>query len=560
VRAVLSVWDKTGLAEFAGGLAGLGWELYSTGRTQQALEAAGLAPHSIASLTGFPEILDGRVKTLHPRVHGGILARRDLPEHQAALREHGIEPVDLVVSNLYPFVETIAGAGVPWGALAAPDPAESGPALGALGSAGRAVLPPPVLEAIEQIDIGGPAMVRAAAKNFAHVVVVTDPADYHPVIAALRAGGVSLQLRARLAWKAFEHTARYDAFVAQYFAALTGQAFPEAIALPLTRSRAFSYGENPHQQGALYRLADPRLAGPGLADMVQLQGDAVSYNNLLDLDSAYAIVAEFDEPAVAIVKHNSPCGAGVGATITEAYRKAFSGDPLSAHGGVVAANRPVGGPMAEAMAGTLYWVLVAPEVTENARRVLSRRQTRVFTLPVPRPPAGGQGGLPGFGLHFRPVLGGFLVQTPDAVPIEQVKFTVAGKRAPTAAELADLRFAWRVVKHVRSNAAVFARDGAVVGVGAGQQSRVDAVAAARRVAARSAGERGGASPPDRPAAGCVMATDGFFAFPDAVEEAVAAGATAIAHPGGGKNDDEAAAAADAHGVAMVVTGIRHFRH
>ena len=546
-RAILSVWDKTGLPELALGLQELGWELFSTGNTLRTLREAGVSPTSVADLTGFPEILDGRVKTLHPRVHGGILARRDLPAHNAELDHHDIGPIDLVVSNLYPFVETIAASAVPFGALADQSPSPQ-----------HSVLNPAIQAAAEQIDIGGPTMVRAAAKNFEHVLIVTDPADYPSILDALRAGVVPLHARARLAQKAFEHTARYDAFVSQYFAAVNGERFSQSISLPLTRTMSFSYGENPHQDGALYRLADPRLAGPSLADLHQLQGDAVSYNNLLDLDSAYAIVAEFDEPAVAIVKHNSPCGVGTGASITEAYKKAFSGDPLSAHGGVVAANRPIGGPMADAMGGTLYWVVVAPEITENARKVFARRQTRLFALPVP---SAVQGGLLGFQLHFRPVLGAFLAQTPDAVPAHDIIFQVVSKRPPSDAELADLRFAWRVVKHIRSNAAVFVRDGAVVGVGAGQQSRVDAVAAARRVAARSAADarREGVSP-ERPAEGGVMATDGFFAFPDAVEEAVAAGATAIAHPGGGKNDAEAAAAADAHGVAMVVTNIRHFRH
>ena len=528
MRAILSVYDKTGLTDFARGLHSLGWELFSTGNTHRTLQEAGIPVTQISDLTGSPEILDGRVKTLHPKVHGGILARRDLPSHQTQLKEHDIKEIDLVVSNLYPFVDTIAAPGV------SPE------------------------DAIEQIDIGGPTMVRAAGKNHEHVLIVVDPSDYESVLQAIRTNSVTERLRRTLAQRAFEHTARYDAFVSQYFASLNREHFPPSVSLPLTRSIAFSYGENPHQKGALYRLSDPRLGGLGLADMEQLQGDAISYNNLLDLDSAYAIVAEFDEPAVAIVKHNSPCGVGVAPTITEAYRKAYSGDPLSAYGGVVAANRPVGGPMAKAMSGVLYWVVVAPEITENAREAFQTRKTRLFTLPVP---TRATYRLPSFGLHFRPVLGGFLVQEPDAVPISDITFKTVSKRAPTEAELNDLRFAWRVVKHIRSNAAVFVRDGAVVGVGAGQQSRVDAVAAARRVARRSAEEakREGTTP-ERPAAGCVMATDGFFAFPDAVLEAIEAGATAIAHPGGGNNDDAAAEAADANGVAMVVTGIRHFRH
>jgi phosphoribosylaminoimidazolecarboxamide formyltransferase/IMP cyclohydrolase len=560
VRAVLSVWDKTGLAEFAGGLAALGWELVSTGRTQQALEAAGVPVTSVADMIGFPEILDGRVKTLHPRLHGGILARRDLPAHRRELEAHGIEPVDLVVSNLYPFVETIAARPLPGGDLAR-----------------EGDLAPAIQEAIEQIDIGGPTLTRAAAKNFEHVVIVTDPGDYAAVLDAFRAGSVPRAMRARLAQKAFQHTAQYDAYVAQYFAAANGDAFAERVSLPLTRTPLeLGYGENPHQRAAFYRFADPRLAGPSLADLEQLHGETLSYNNLLDLDNAYAIVADIDEPAVAIVKHNNPCGVGTGATITEAYKRAHAGDPLSAHGGVVAANRSVGGPMAEAMAGTLYWVIVAPEYTENAIKVFTARRrstgeflrsTRVFKLPLPQPDAPTPR-LPGFALQYRPVMGGFLAQTPDVVPASAVRFTPASARALTPEEEADLRFAWRVVKHVKSNASVFARNGSVVAVGAGQMSRVDSVKAAIQVARRTLEnalkETGGSEVDgrtvERPFVGCVMATDGFFADPDAVEAAAEAGATAIAHPGGGMYDQKAAAAADRFGVAMVTTGYRHFRH
>jgi phosphoribosylaminoimidazolecarboxamide formyltransferase/IMP cyclohydrolase len=540
VRALLSVWDKSGLADFARGLVDQGWELYSTGRTQAALEAAGVPVRSVADLTSFPEILDGRVKTLHPAVHGGILARRDDPAHMAQIAAHGIEPVDLVVSNLYPFVDTIAARPAPFGALV-----------------GDASPPAAVEEAVEQIDIGGPSMIRAAAKNFPHVLVVTDPRQYGPLLEALGSGGpaaVPRSLRARLAQQAYAHTAQYDAYVAQYFAAVNGDAFPEAVSLPLSRVRSLSYGENPHQQAAFYRLADPRLAGPGLADMEQLTGDDPSYNNLLDLDAAYAIVADFDRPAVAIVKHNNPCGVGTADTLEEAYRRAFAGDPVSAFGGVVAYNREVDEATAQATRGTLYWVMVAPGFADGALRVIRRykRQTRCFALPLPGPPAGL---LPALALQYRPVAGGFLAQTRDAVPLAEVTFTVVSQRPPTETELADLRFAWQVVKHVRSNAVVFAREGAVVAVGAGQMSRVDSVVAATHVARRSARE--GAA---LPAAGSVMATDGFFPFPDAVEAAAAAGTTAIAHPGGSKEDAAATAAADRLGLAMVTTGYRHFRH
>jgi phosphoribosylaminoimidazolecarboxamide formyltransferase/IMP cyclohydrolase len=421
VRALVSVWEKHGLAEFARNLVAIGWELYSTGRTRAALEEAGVPVRSVSELTDFPEILDGRVKTLHPGVHAGILARRDDPAHMAQLAEHGLLPIDLVFSNLYPFVETIASAPLPAGALAGDAP-EGGPAL-----------PPEVAAALEQIDVGGPAMIRAAAKNFPHVLVVTDPQQYEPVLEALRDGGpgaVPRSLRARLAQEAYAHTARYDAYVCQYLAAVNGETFPAAEALPLTRVRSLSYGENPHQQAALYRLGEPRLAGPGLADLKQVSGGEPSYNNLLDLDNAYAIVADFEEPAVAIVKHNNPCGVGVAPTLEEAYRKAFAGDPVSAFGGVVAANRPVDEAMARAMSGTLFWVLVAPAIEAEALRRFGRRRTRVFELPLPKRTAGL---LPGFGLHYRPVAGGFLAQTPDSVPISDVTFTVVSKRPPTEA-------------------------------------------------------------------------------------------------------------------------------
>ncbi|HEX2325224.1 MAG TPA: bifunctional phosphoribosylaminoimidazolecarboxamide formyltransferase/IMP cyclohydrolase [Chloroflexota bacterium] len=552
MRALLSVWDKAGLAELARELVDLGWDLYSTGRTQAALQEAGLPVRGVSELTAFPEILDGRVKTLHPGVHAGLLARRDLPQHMAQLAEHGLSPIDLVVSNLYPFVETVAGMPPPVGLFGAPA------AEGGEGGEGPGALPAGVQEALEQIDVGGPAMIRASAKNFPHVLIVTEQGQYAPLLEHLRRGGpaaVPLAFRSRLAQAAYAHTARYDAYVAQYFAALNGEAFPQAEALPLTRVRSLSYGENPHQQAAFYRLADSRLGGPGLADLVQLCGDEPSYNNLLDLDSAYAIVADFDQPAVAIVKHNNPCGVGTGATLEEAYRRAFAGDPLSAFGGVVAFNRDVDEATVRATRGTMYPVMVAPAFSEEGLQAVRRYKKptpRTFALPLLRRE---QAALPGFGLHYRPVAGGFLAQTADAVPLSEVTFTVVSKRPPTEAELRDLRFAWRVVKHVRSNACVFARDEAVVAVGAGQMSRVDAVVAATHVARRSAPE-GSALP----AEGSVMATDGFFPFPDAVEATAAAGCTAIAHPGGAKQDAAAIEAADRLGLAMVVTGYRHFRH
>lgn len=544
MRALLSVWDKTGLAEFAQGLHDLGWELVSTGQTHAALTKAGIPAISVADVTGFPEILGGRVKTLHPAIHAGILARRDVPGDLSALAEHGIVAIDLVVTNLYPFVSTISGNGAP-------------PVVeGHLSDAIR--------EAVEQIDIGGPAMTRAAAKNFAHIAVVTDPRDYPGTLDHLRAGTLGVAERVRLAQAAFAHTAQYDAYVAAYFSAMAGQKFPDAVSLPLTRASSLTYGENPHQSAALYRLADPRLTGPGLADLVHLSGDDPSYNNLLDLDCAYAIVADFTGVAVSIVKHNNPCGVGVGSSPADAYRRAYAGDPLSAFGGVVACNRIVDGDMARAMSGVLYWVLVAPGYTDEALRILGRRQTRVFSLPVPST----AGMLSAFDWQYRPVTGGFLAQSHDTINADEVTFTAASARKLTDAEENDLRMAWRIVKHVRSNASVFVRDGAVRAVGAGQMSRLDSVVAATRIASRSAqdartsdaalnqAEGGHVSP----LVGSVMATDGFFADPDAVEAACEAGATAIAHPGGGRKDADASAMADRYGIALVTTGFRHFRH
>lgn len=540
VRALLSVWNKTGIADLARGLHDLGWELVSTGQTHAAITAAGVPVLQVSEVTGSPEILGGRVKSLHPAIHGGILARRGHESDAADLAALGIDGIDLVACNLYPFTATIDAMALP------PDPVGE-------------VVPTDVAAAMDQVDIGGPAMVRAAAKNFPSVVVVTDPGTYAPVLEALRGSGVPLPMRARLAQAAFAHVAAYDATVAAYLAAVAGDAFPMTLALPLERVRTLTYGENPHQAGALYRFADPRLTGPGLADLVQHSGDEPSYNNLLDLDCAQGIVDDFPGPAVAIVKHNNPCGVGTADTIEEAYRRAYAGDPLSAFGGVVAANRVVDGAMARAMSGVLYWVMVAPGYTAEALRIFARRQTRVFTL---REAAHPGARLPALGWHFRPVSGAFLAQAHDRVPVERVTFAVATRRAPTDREVEALRMAWRVVKHVRSNASVFVSDGAVRAVGAGQMSRIDSVLAAGRIAARTAASarQGAAAPDGQPLRGTVMATDGFFADPDAVEAAALAGATAIAHPGGGRKDAEAAAMADRYGIALVTTGVRHFRH
>lgn len=541
VRALLSVWNKTGIVTLARHLHDLGWDLVSTGQTHHLIAAEGIPVRTVSDVTGVPEMMGGRVKTLHPAIHGGILARRDHPGDVEALVTHDIAPFDMVVANLYPFVATIAEAPLP--------PPRVADDLNAA-----------VADAIEQIDIGGPAMIRAGAKSFADVLVVTDPDTYPEIVAALTNGTVDLLMRARLAHRAYAHTAAYDASIAAYFAAMVGEEFPDVVTLPLVRERTLSYGENPHQQGALYRLADPRLMGPGLADLVQLSGDEPSYNNLLDLDCARAIVSEFVVPAVAIVKHNNPCGVGIGETVDEAYHRAFAGDPLSAFGGVVAANRMVDEAMARSMSGILFWVLVAPGFTDEALRIFARRQTRVFRLATPTSTL--TPSLPTFARQYRPVSGGFLSQTPDTYAADDITFTPGSARRLSDPEIRDLRMAWRVVKHVRSNASVFVRNGAVRAVGAGQMSRLDSVLSAERIAARTA-----VSHPDpslegsnRALAGSVMATDGFFADPDAVEAAAQAGATAIAHPGGGRKDAQAGAMADRYGIALVTTGVRHFRH
>ena len=508
-RALLSVSDKAGLLPLARALAAQGAELLSTGGSARALRDAGLPVTEVADHTGFPEILDGRVKTLVPQIHGGILGRRDLPGHVAQMAAHHIAPIDLVAVNLYPFEATVA--------------------------AGAAFA-----DAVEQIDIGGPALIRAAAKNHDFVAVLTDPAQYEEVIAALAGeGGTRLTLRRRLAAAAYARTAAYDAAIADWFAGQEGQTFPPRLTLSATLRQTLRYGENPHQLAAFYAAG----TGPGLATARQVQGKELSYNNLADTDAALACVAEFAEPAVVIVKHANPCGVAVAPSPADAWQAALRCDPVSAFGGIVALNRPLDAATAERIAAIFTEVIVAPDADEAALAVLARKKNLrlLLTGGLPDPAAAGR--------SLRSVAGGFLVQTADAGRVTPADLRTVTRRAPTAAELADLIFAFRVCKHVKSNAIVHVRDGATVGIGAGQMSRVDSA----RIAAWKAAEHAGARP-------SVAASDAFFPFPDGLEAVIAAGATAVIQPGGSLRDAEVIAAADEAGIAMVFTGMRHFRH
>ena len=516
-RALLSVSDKTGLVPFAQALAARGVEIVSTGGSARALREAGVAVTEVSAHTGFPEILNGRVKTLAPQVHGGILGRRDQPEHVAQMEAHGIAPIDLVAVNLYPF-EATAAAGA--------DPAEC----------------------VETIDIGGPALIRAAAKNHEFVVVLTEPGQYASVLDELNAqGGTTLVLRRRLAGAAYARTAAYDSAIAAWFAAQQGEPFPPRLTIAGTLRQTLRYGENPHQAAAFYANG----TRPGVASATQIQGKELSYNNLNDTDAAVECVAEFDDPAVVIVKHANPCGVALGETLEAAWGKALRCDPVSAFGGIVALNRTLDGRAAERIASIFTEVIVAPDADAEARVVLARKRNLRLLL---------TGGLPdpaAPGLVFRSLAGGFLAQTRDSGRIEPGALKVVTRRAPTEAELADLVFAFRVCKHVKSNAIVYAKAGATVGVGAGQMSRVDSARIAAWKSAEAAKQAGEKEPLAR---GSVVASDAFFPFADGLQAAVEAGATAVIQPGGSIRDKEVIEAADAAGVAMVLTGMRHFRH
>ncbi len=500
-RALISVSDKTGLTSFAAALAANGVELISTGGSAGALAAAGLPVIDIAAVTGMPEFLDGRVKTLHPAVHGGLLARRDRTDHLAALRDRGIEPIDLVICNLYPFVETAARG------------------------ASRE-------ECIENIDIGGVALIRAAAKNHDAVTVVTDPEDYDRVLAAFAAGegSISAPLRRALARKGFAMTAAYDAAIANWLAREDEEVLPENLVIGGRLAQRLRYGENPHQKAAFYRTGE---TCPGVATARQLQGKELSYNNYSDADAAFELVAEFVPPAVAIVKHANPCGVAIGTTLAEAWKKALASDPVSAFGGVVAFNRRLDSATAKAIARLFVEVVIAPDIDPQAAAILaSRSALRVLVAgAMPDPLASG--------IMFRAVAGGILVQERDRAVIDRAGLRVVTRRQPAESEALDLLFADRVVKHVKSNAIVFARDGATVGIGAGQMSRVDSV----RIAAEKAAEVGRtAGLAVSPTQGAVVASDAFFPFADGVEAAIAAGATAIIQPGGSVRDAEVIAA------------------
>jgi phosphoribosylaminoimidazolecarboxamide formyltransferase/IMP cyclohydrolase len=514
-RALLSVSDKTGLIDLARALADKGVDLVSTGGTAKAIRDAGIPVRDISDLTGFPEMMDGRVKTLHPNVHGGLLAVRDNPEHVAAMDAHGIGAIDLVVVNLYPFEATVAKG------------------------AGRN-------EVIENIDIGGPSMVRSAAKNHASVAIVTDPADY-----ALVAGGsTNLDDRRKLAAKAYAATAAYDSMIASWFAfADQGNLFPPTLPMILERPTVLRYGENPHQQGAFYQHRGPSIRGIGQAE--QVQGKELSYNNLNDADAALQLVAEFREgpPTAVIVKHANPCGVASADTLLEAYNQALACDSVSAFGGIIAVNRPLDGPTAEAMTGIFTEVVVAPAADDAAKAAFARKKNLRLLIAgdLPDPKRGG--------FEVKAIGGGWLVQTRDNASAPDLK--VVTKRQPTEQELADCRFAWTVAKHVKSNAIVYAKDGATAGIGAGQMNRLESA----RIAAwkaRDAAEKAGWS--ESRTIGSAVASDAFFPFADGLLAAVEAGATAVIQPGGSIRDDEVIAAADEAGLAMVFTGVRHFRH
>ncbi len=516
-RALISVSDKTGLLPFATALAAAGVEILSTGGSAGALRAGGVAVTEVSEHTGFPEILDGRVKTLVPQIHGGLLGRRDSAAHLAQMAEHGIAPIDLLVVNLYPFEATVAR-----------------------GAAAE--------DCVENIDIGGPALIRAAAKNHDFVTVVIEPAQYQEVLAELAAaGGTSLGLRRRFAGAAYARTAAYDSAIAAWFAAEGQEIFPSRLSLSGSLRQTLRYGENPHQQAAFYATT----ARPGVATATQAQGKEVSYNNLNDTDAAYECVAEFDAPTVVIVKHANPCGVASGADLAAAWDAALRCDPVSAFGGIVAVNRTLDRAAAEKIAAIFTEVIIAPDADDAARAVLAKKKNLRLLL---------AGGLPdpaAPGLTYRSVSGGFLAQTRDAGRVARAALRVVTQRAPTEAEWTDLLFAFRVCKHVKSNAIVYAKAGATVGIGAGQMSRVDSA----RIAAWKSAEAAKAAGLDTPlASGSVVASDAFFPFADGLEAAVAAGATAVIQPGGSIRDAEVIAAADAAGIAMVLTGMRHFRH
>jgi phosphoribosylaminoimidazolecarboxamide formyltransferase / IMP cyclohydrolase len=521
-RALLSVSDKTGLVDFARTLAAYGIELVSTGGTRSALAEAGLKVVDVSEITGFPEMMDGRVKTLHPKVHGGLLAIRDNAAHAAAMAAHGIRPIDLLVVNLYPFEATVAkGANYE--------------------------------TCVENIDIGGPAMIRAAAKNHADVAVIVDAEDYASLLAELSAhnGATTLALRKKLAAKAYGRTAAYDAAISNWFAVTLADPAPTYRTIGGRLAEALRYGENPHQSAAFYRTGEARF---GVATARQAQGKQLSYNNINDTDAAYECVAEFDPArtaACAIIKHANPCGVAEGSSLLDAYRKALACDPVSAFGGIVAVNRALDAEAARAITEIFTEVIIAPDATEEAIKIVGAKKNLRLLI---------AGGLPdprAQGLLVKSVAGGLLVAARDNAVVEDMELKVVTKRTPTNAERRDLAFAFRVAKHVKSNTIVYAKDVATVGIGAGQMSRIDSARIAARKAQDAAEAAGAAQPATK---GSVVASDAFFPFADGLLVAIEAGATAVIQPGGSMRDDEVIKAADDHNIAMVFTGTRHFRH
>jgi len=509
VRAIVSVSDKSGIADFARGLKELGIEIFSTGGTKKSLETAGVKIHSISELTGFPEILDGRVKTLHPAVHGGILARRDLPQHLSELTQNRIEPIDMVVVNLYPFVETVTKSKVS------------------------------LNEALENIDIGGPSMLRSAAKNFPSVLVVVNPGDYNTILQKLRQGNIDSEYRKRLAQKAFQHVALYDTAIAQY---LNEEALPEEMTIALEKARNFRYGENPHQQAALYIEQNVRQRQDSLASLEQLGGPEISFNNLLDLDAALNVLIDFTAPTIAIMKHTNSCGLASHNDLAEAYRRALAGDPIAAFGGIVASNRIIDLATAREIDKHHFDAIVAPEYEKDALKLLTRKESLRLAKLAPYSPSPSESRF-----DFRYIRGGFLAQAPDSLTKSELKPRIVTKRQPSEAELSDLLFAWKAVKGIKSNAIVIAKDKTLLGMGAGQPSRVVAVELALK--------RAGAQAKDS-----VLASDAFFPFTDGPELAIKHGVTAIIQPGGSVRDKEVIELANKYNIAMVFTGVRHFRH
>jgi len=507
-RALISVSNKENIVDFAKGLTNLDYEVISTGGTLRTLKEAGVDAVAIDEVTGFPEIMDGRVKTLHPSVHGGLLAKRSNPDHMNQLEENSIQTIDLVVVNLYPFKQTLEKVGV----------SEE--------------------EIIENIDIGGPTMLRSAAKNFADVAVVVDPSDYDQVLEALKTNRLDAQLRKRLAAKVFRHTANYDALIAEYFSEETGEKFPENFTVTYEKVQSLRYGENPHQEAAFYK--HPLAKGMSLATAKQLHGKELSYNNIQDGNAAVEILSDYKEPAAVAVKHMNPCGIGIADNLFEAYGRCYAADPVSIFGGIVAVNREIDSKTAEKLSEIFLEIVIAPGFSREAMEILTRKKN-IRLLEMDMSEDGSQN------LKLATVNGGVLVQTADKGEVTEDELTIATKRKPTEKEMADLLFAWKAVKHVKSNAIVLAKDNQTIGVGAGQMNRVGSA----KIAIEQAGEK---------AKNSVMASDAFFPMPDTVEEAVKAGVTAIIQPGGSKRDQDSIDVCDEHGITMVYTGMRHFKH